>query len=67
MHAPVTVLYVVTVLCMDCLIHRDCLMYVLQVGNVSSKHEAARVVKNCAAYSVYKTVTIYKAVTGACI
>ena len=51
MYAPVTVLYIVTVLCMDCLIYSDCLTYVLQVGNVNSKHEAARVVNNCAAYS----------------
>jgi len=29
----------------------DGLRYVLQVGNVNSKHEAARVVNNCAAYS----------------
>ena len=43
MYAPVTVLYVVTVLCMDCLIYSDCLIYVRQVGNVKSKHEAARV------------------------
>jgi hypothetical protein len=30
----------------------DGLRYVLQVGSVNSKHEAARVVNNCAAYSV---------------